>query len=120
MTPKNLTRWLAPALLTSAVLAAPLAYADRHGDGHPPRMSPEEMCERLQSGEDFPGKDDRREEHQQRMEQRWAEMADRLQLTDEQRTTWDEIHTEQKAEWQDRMEERRQHMLERCNEMDDN
>lgn len=119
MTRKNLTRWLMPALLTSAVLAAPLAYADRHGEGHH-RMPPEEMCQRLQSGEEFPGGDERREEHRERMEQRWAEMADRLQLTDEQRKTWDEIHAEQKAEWQERMDDRRQRMMERCEEMGDN
>ncbi|SDW36308.1 Spy/CpxP family protein refolding chaperone [Marinobacter mobilis] len=115
MTSNKLTRFLAPALLCSAILAAPAAYADRHGQGDHPRLSPEQMCERLQSGD--PRFD--REERHERREARWAEMADRLALTDEQRQTWDEIHQEQKQEWQQRHEERRARLMERCEELED-
>lgn len=110
----KLTRLIAPALLCSAILAAPAAYADQHGRGDHPRMSPEEMCQQLQSGEPRFN----REERHERMEARWAEMADRLELTDEQRQTWDQIHEEQKQEWQQRHEERRARMMERCEELE--
>ncbi|SFM37756.1 Spy/CpxP family protein refolding chaperone [Marinobacter zhejiangensis] len=111
----KLTRFLAPALLCSTILAAPVAFADR--DGHGPRhhMPDEAMCERLQSGEAPANREDRRE----RMEARWAEMADRLQLTEEQRQTWTEIHEEQKQEWQERRDEHRARLMERCEELDD-
>lgn len=111
------TRWLMPALFSATLLASPLALAGHHGDGGHRGKPPGDICERLQDGE-APFERQHGEEFRERMEQRRADMADRLQLTDEQREIWSQIHEEQKAEWEQKREERRARMMEHCEEQD--
>lgn len=122
MNQRNVTRWLMPALLATTVLASPLALANHHGEGHrgdrPHGKPPAEACDRLRAGE-APFDDDRREAFRERMDQRHDEIAQRLQLTAEQREIWDDLRDEQRAKWQERMAERHERMLERCEEADE-
>ncbi|MBW4933986.1 hypothetical protein [Marinobacter sp. F4206] len=101
-------------ILTSALLAAsPFALADHHGDdkrgGHHGKHNLEEMCENLRKGKGHFNHDER----QAKMEARWAEVAERLELTEEQLKTWEQIkqekrekHEQRRAKWQERLQER--------------
>lgn len=107
-------RWLLPALCSAALLASPMAFAGHHGHGDHSRGKPSaETCERFQDGRE--GRHQQRwQQHRERMNERHAEVAERLELTPAQRQTWDTIRDEQQAKWQERMAERQDRMRERC------
>lgn len=100
-------------LVTAALIASPLAMADdsnkrgHHGDrdGKPRYV---QMCERLEQGK----RHYNREQTSQRMAERHEAVAERLELTDEQRIIWQEIQQERKQQAQARFER----MKERCAE----
>ncbi|MDC0661589.1 Spy/CpxP family protein refolding chaperone [Marinobacter sp. SS21] len=107
------TRWLTPALLTATLLASPLALAGHHGNRSHHDKPPEELCERLLAGE-APSPRHHNEDMAERMAQRRADIADRLQLTEAQREIWDQIHEEHKAQHEQRREQRRERLMEQC------
>lgn len=112
----NRTGLLASALISAALLTSPLALADHHGGkGHhgdrDGKRDYSAMCDQLEDGKGRYNS----ERHQQRREQRYEEMAERLQLTEEQRTIWQEIHNERQQMHQQRM----QQMQERCANADE-
>lgn len=100
------TALMLSALLSASVLASPLALAGQYHDGD----HKGDLCERLKNHEgQWNG-----EEHAARMQQ-WAEQtADRLQLTESQRKTWDEIQQERQQKRQQRAEQWRAKMQKRC------
>lgn len=102
------TGLITSALVSAALLASPLAMADHHGDRDGPhgKRHHGDFCERMDSPEWEAKRDEMREKFQERHE----DIADRLELTDEQRVTWDEIRDERKEKHEERMEK----MKERC------
>lgn len=116
------SRIVASALLSAALLASPLAMAGNHGDrhdGYHDKHNKAELCEQLRegTGKFSPEKREARmAEYRAKMEERRADMANRLELTDEQRKTWNEIHQENLAERVEKMEKWQQKMKERCTE----
>lgn len=100
---------LTSALISAALLASPLALADHHG--HDGKRHYGDFCEKMDSGE----WQEKREEMREKADQRHEEVADRLQLTDEQRVTWDEIRDERRQKY----EERAERMKERCETRDE-
>lgn len=102
----TVTAMMLSALLSASALASPLALAGQNHDGD--RKG--DLCERLKNHE---GKWNG-EEHAARMKQ-WADKtADRLQLTESQRKTWDDIQQERQQKRQERAEQWREKMQKRC------
>ena len=100
-------------LLASVLLAAsPFALADHHGDrkGHHGKQDMAEMCEDFREGK---GRFD-----QEKREQRRAEMAERLQLTDEQLEIWADIHEEHREKHEQRREKMKEKIQERCDALE--
>lgn len=101
----------AAALMACALLlTAPLAVAQGGGQGHNGQNKHQRMqapCEQMNNTD----RQKRRAQHQQEMTERRTEMADRLQLTDEQRVIWKDMHKERQQQMKQRMEKRQ----ERCN-----
>ena len=97
---------IASTFLAAALLASPLAmaseYGGQQGDHHRGKHNKAEMCEKMRDGK---GRFNH-EKRQEKWEEHRAEMADRLQLTDEQREIWNEIHKERMEKWQEKMEKR--------------
>lgn len=100
-------------LVSAALLASPLAFAgDKdHKDGHHGKRHHAELCEKVNSG-DF---DEKREKYRQKHNKHHEEVADRLELTEEQRETWDEIREERHQKHQQKMEK----LQERCEQKKD-
>lgn len=97
---------LLSALLSTSVLASPLALAGEQHDGR----QKANLCERLKNHNSNWKKD----EHAARMK-RWADKtADRLELTDSQRKTWDDIQQERQQQRQERAQKWREKMEKRC------
>ena len=90
------TGLITSTLLSAVLLASPLAMAGQHGDrqGHHGNI-----CEKMDS-EDWQQK---REQMREKYSERHETMAERLQLTEEQRKIWDEIRDERRQEHQQRM-----------------
>lgn len=114
--PKNTL--ISASFLTCALLAAsPFALADHHGGdkeyGHHGKHNMAEMCENFREGK---GPFDH-EERRQKMEQRRAEMAERLQLTEAQLEIWEEMHEEQRAKHEQRRAKMQERLQERCDDM---
>ncbi|MEO9522344.1 hypothetical protein [Marinobacter alexandrii] len=104
-------------LLASVLLAAsPFALADHHGDrkGHHGKQDMAEMCEDFREGK---GRFDQDKRHEKR-EQRRAEMAERLQLTDEQLEIWADIREEHQEKHEQRREKMKEKMQERCDALE--
>jgi len=101
-------------LLTAALMAAsPFALADHHGKNKQGgKWDKQEMCENFREGKGPFNREERREA----MEERRAEMADRLKLTDEQREIWAQMHAEQREKYQQRMQQWQEKMEQRCGE----
>lgn len=100
------------ALISAALLASPLAMADHHGDreGHHGKRHHGDVCEKMESGD----WQEKREAMREKADQRHEDMAERLQLTSEQREIWDEMRDERRERFEDRLE----HMKERCENSD--
>lgn len=96
-------------LISAVLLASPLAMADHHGDRDGKRHH-RDICEKFDSAE----WQEKREEMREKADQRHEDVAERLQLTDEQRVTWDEIRDERREKY----EERAERMEERCENRD--
>lgn len=101
----------ASAFLTAALIASPLAMADSqdrrgHQGDRDGKRNYSQLCERISQGESRPGHAGVRE----RMQQRHEQMAERLQLTDEQRVIWQEIQDERREQAKERFER----LKERC------
>lgn len=107
------TGLLTSALLSAALLASPLAMAGQHGDrdGHQGKRHHGDICEKMNSGD----WEQKREQMREKYSERHEAMADRLQLTDDQREIWDEIRDERRQEYQQRFER----MKERCENSDE-
>ncbi|MBW0147026.1 hypothetical protein [Marinobacter arenosus] len=105
---------ISAGILASALLAAsPFVLADHHGGnkqgGHYGKPNMEELCEHFREGK---GRFNH-EEREARMDARWSEMAERLELTEEQLETWEEIrqekrekHEQRRAKWEEKLQER--------------
>lgn len=105
---------ISAGILASALLAAsPFALANHHGNdkqgGHHGKPDMEGLCKNFREGK---GRFDH-EERQARMDAHWSEMAERLELTEEQLETWEEIrqeklekHEQRRAKWQEKLEKR--------------
>lgn len=103
---------IATTLLSATLLASPMLFAGSQGDREgAPRH--ERLCQDFREGS---GKfsDEARKERRQKYEQRRAEIADRLELTPEQREIWKQIHEEDKARRDERKQHWHQKMKERC------
>lgn len=97
-------------LISAVLLASPLAMADHHGDRDGKRHH-RDICEKIDSSE----WQEKREEMRAKFDDRHEEIADRLELTDEQRVTWDEIQEERRQKYQERMDD----IQERCEQRND-
>jgi len=99
-------------LATTLLTTSPFALADHHGEGngHRGKHNLAEMCEDFRQGQGRFDQDERRE----RMEQRRAEMAERLKLTDEQRVIWNDIHKEQREKHEQRHAKMMERLEKRC------
>ncbi len=114
MTALKRTSMFTSILISSVLMASPLALAGQNGDKskngenseHHGKRHHAGLCERL--------KDDKQDDQHTNYGQKWLEhhekVAERLRLTEEQRKTWDEIHEERREKFQQRMEKLR----ERC------
>ncbi|MFO8140985.1 MAG: hypothetical protein R6T87_03675 [Marinobacter sp.] len=109
---KAKTSLLTAGVLMAALLAAtPAALADHHGKKHQASTADkQEMCDHMREGKGAYNREERRAE----MEQHRADMADRLQLNDQQREIWSEIHQERQQKHQERMDKWQQKMEKRC------
>jgi Spy/CpxP family protein refolding chaperone len=91
-------------LMATLIAASPAAMADNHGKHKQGgKWDKQEMCENFREGKGPFNREERR-----------AEMADRLKLTDEQREIWQEIHQERQQKHQQRMEQWQEKMEQRC------
>ena len=93
------------ALLSTASLA--MAQSDEKSQDRHQRM--QEQCERMNSTD----MQKRQEHHQKNRMERHNETADRLQLSDEQREIWNEMHKERQQQMAKKMEKHQK----RCNKM---
>ncbi|MBW7470670.1 hypothetical protein QQF73_05435 [Marinobacter sp. M216] len=102
-------------ILASALLAAsPFALADHHGgdkhSGYHGKPNMEQVCENFRENKGRFKHDER----QAKREARWSEMAERLQLTEEQLETWEEIRQEKQEKYEQRRAEWQKELKERC------
>ena len=99
---------LTAALVSALMLASPFALADHHDRGthHKHKMDRASLCEKLESGD----WEDKRDQFREKAQKHHEEVAERLQLTDEQREIWDEIQAERHEKHKQRLEA----MKERC------
>lgn len=105
------TKLLLSALVSASLLASPMVLADHHG-GERGKHDTKTLCEKLEKND---GKWDH-EKHQAKLQKRFDTMAERLELTAEQRETWDQIQAEMKAKRAEKMEQWKARMAERCAE----
>lgn len=113
MLKSTISRWMLPSLVSAALLASPLAMAAPQDSYGGKRYHGN--CEQMKSGKmNFDREDVRR-----KMTARHNEIADRLQLTDEQRKVWDEIQQERQAEWKKRMQQKQERMEKHCRDKND-
>lgn len=112
---KAKTSLLTASVLMAAMFAAsPAALADHHGKKHQAgKADKQEMCDNMREGKARYNSEERRAE----MEKHRAAMADRLQLNDQQREIWSEIHQERQQQHQERMGKWQQKMEKRCADM---
>ena len=119
MKPRS-SRLLSSALLSAALLASPLAMADDHRDkhhGHHGKQDKAELCEQMREGTgkfSTEKREARMKEHQEKMDRHHAEIADRLDLNEEQRETWDEIRQERMEKRDAKMDKWQEKMKEHC------
>ncbi|PFG09636.1 hypothetical protein [Marinobacter sp. LV10MA510-1] len=101
---------IAAALITCALLStAPLAVAQGYEKGQNKHQRIQEQCEQMTNAD----MQTRHTQRQQEMMKRHNETADRLQLTDEQREIWSDMHKERQQQMQKRMEKQQK----RCDKM---
>lgn len=97
---------IASALVSAALLTSPLALAGGMGDSPHGKRDHAGLCEKFQQGD----WEKKREQYREKYDQRHEAMAERLQLTDEQRQIWDEMRDERRQKHQRRFDK----MKERC------
>ncbi|MEX2473590.1 hypothetical protein [Marinobacter sp.] len=120
MVKRRFSLLMASAVLSATMLASPFAAAGNHGDkheGHHGKHHKSDMCEQMRegTGKFSPEKREARmEERRAKMEQRHQTIADRLELNEEQRATWDDIHEEHTEKRAQKMEKWQEKMKERC------
>ncbi|SFM93287.1 hypothetical protein [Marinobacter pelagius] len=106
----------ASALATALLASSPQAFAGNHGKDYNGKGDMTELCEQFREGKGKFSPENRKarmEERRAEADKRHAAMADRLELTGEQRKVWDEIrqerrekHEQRAARWQEKMAER--------------
>lgn len=113
---KRKTSILTAGLLASTLLAAsPALMAGNHSGHHGDKDRDNqrditEMCDNMRDGK---GRFDPSEQQEKMAKHREA-TAERLQLNDEQRGIWNEIHEEKREQHQKRMEKWQEKMEKRC------
>ncbi len=106
---KAITALMASVLLTTGSLALADHHGGKRGHGHHDK---EEMCQHFREGTGPFDHEQRRE----KMQQHHEDIAERLQLSAEQRAIWDDIRDERQAKHQKRHARMHEKMQERCNE----
>lgn len=104
-------------LLLAVLTASPLAMAgkqDGHHQGYHGKQPSAEMCEQMREGKGRFHHEGFRKE----MEKYHAEMADRLDLSEEQREIWNDIHEERREKRAEKMEKWHEKMQKRCERME--
>ncbi len=97
---------LTAALISALMLTSPFALADHDRGAHKHKMDRAALCEKLESGD----WEHKRDQFREKAQKHHDEVADRLQLTDEQREVWDEIQAERHEKHKQRLDA----MKERC------
>ncbi|GGC58708.1 hypothetical protein [Marinobacter halophilus] len=104
----------AGVLMASLLAASPAVLADHHGKKHhASKADRQELCENMREGKGHYYSEERRAE----MEKHRADMAARLQLNEDQREIWKEIHQERQQKHEERMGKWQQKMEKRCADM---
>ncbi|PCM45076.1 hypothetical protein [Marinobacter sp. ANT_B65] len=116
---KRKTSIIAAGLLASTLFAAsPAVFAGNHSDhrGDGPRDKTE-MCENMREGKgpfDKAEREKKMAEREKKMAEREEAMAKRLELNDDQRKIWNEIHEERHQKHEKRMKKMMEKMEKRC------
>jgi|SRR5690554_785731 len=102
------TTTLAAALVSAMLLSSPAAFAgDKEEKEHRHyRGDQAALCEKLDRNDWEP----KRHQFREKAREHHEEVASRLQLTDEQRKIWDDMHEERQQKYQRRFET----LQERC------
>lgn len=113
---KRKTSIIMAGLLASTLFAASPAlmasdHSRQHGEHHRGKQHDmTQMCENMRNGKE---KFDH-SERQEKMAKHREAMAERLQLNDQQREIWNDIHEERREQHQKRMEKWQKKMKKRC------